>query len=89
MHKPCNTNIPMLPLNAYEEENELKFYINDTGLLMAMFGFATKQALLNGRLVVVSVMLSCDVIAVEVVDASSLLVVVTFEVVVVLVVVIG
>ena len=25
-------------------------YINDTGLLMAMFGFATKQALLNGKL---------------------------------------
>lgn len=47
----CNTSNPMLPLKAYEKENEFKLYINDTGLLMAMFGFATKQALLNGKLV--------------------------------------
>lgn len=47
----CNTSTPMLPLKAYEKENEFKLYINDTGLLMAMFGFATKQALLNGKLV--------------------------------------
>lgn len=47
----CNTNTPILPLKAYEKENEFKLYINDTGLLMAMFGFATKQALLNGKLV--------------------------------------
>lgn len=47
----CNTSTPMLPLKAYERENEFKLYINDTGLLMAMFGFATKQALLNGKLV--------------------------------------
>lgn len=46
----CNSSIPMLPLKAYEKENEFKLYINDTGLLMAMFGFATKQALLNGKL---------------------------------------
>ncbi|MBR6669796.1 MAG: ATP-binding protein [Ruminococcus sp.] len=46
----CNSNMPMLPLKAYEKENEFKLYINDTGLLMAMFGFATKQALLNGKL---------------------------------------
>lgn len=46
----CNTSTPMLPLNAYEKENEFKLYINDTGLLLALFGFATKQALLNGKL---------------------------------------
>ncbi len=46
----CNSSMPMLPLKAYEKENEFKLYINDTGLLMAMFGFATKQALLNGKL---------------------------------------
>ena len=46
----CNTSTPILPLNAYEKENEFKLYINDTGLLMALFGFATKQALLNGKL---------------------------------------
>lgn len=45
-----NTTTPMLPLNAYEKDNEFKLYINDTGLLLAMFGFATKQALLNGNL---------------------------------------
>ena len=46
----CNSSMPILPLKAYEKENEFKLYINDTGLLMAMFGFATKQALLNGKL---------------------------------------
>ncbi len=46
----CNTSTPMLPLNAYEKDNEFKLYINDTGLLLALFGFATKQALLNGNL---------------------------------------
>lgn len=45
-----NTTIPLLPLNAYEKENEFKLYIADTGLLLALFGFATKQALLNGNL---------------------------------------
>ncbi|MCR4645492.1 MAG: DUF4143 domain-containing protein [Oscillospiraceae bacterium] len=35
---------------AYEKTNEFELYINDTGLLMALFGFATKQALLNGKL---------------------------------------
>lgn len=46
----CNTTTPELPLGAYEKENEFKIYMNDTGLLMALFGFATKQALLNGKL---------------------------------------
>ena len=46
----CNTTTPILPLKAYEKENEFKLYINDTGLLLALFGFATKQALLNGNL---------------------------------------
>lgn len=45
-----NTELPMLPLSAYEKENEFKLYINDTGLLLALMGFATKQALLNGKL---------------------------------------
>lgn len=45
-----NTTIPILPLKAYEKDNEFKLYIADTGLLLAMFGFATKQALLNGTL---------------------------------------
>ena len=45
-----NTTTPILPLNAYEKDNEFKLYITDTGLLLALFGFATKQALLNGNL---------------------------------------
>ncbi|MBP3338536.1 MAG: ATP-binding protein [Lachnospiraceae bacterium] len=50
VHICHNTSIPLLPLNAYEKGNEFKLYLNDTGLLMALFGFATKQALLNGNL---------------------------------------
>lgn len=46
----CNTNMPVLPLKAYEKENEFKLYINDTGLLMALYGFSAKQAFLNGKL---------------------------------------
>ena len=45
-----NTTIPLLPLKAYEKENEFKLYIADTGLLLALFGFSTKQALLNDTL---------------------------------------
>ncbi len=50
VHACHNASIPMLPLNAYEKEGEFKLYLNDTGLLMALYGFATKQALLNGNL---------------------------------------
>ena len=45
-----NTSLPILPLKAYEKDGEFKLYIADTGLLLALFGFATKQALLNGTL---------------------------------------
>lgn len=45
-----NTSTPQLPLKAYEKDNEFKVYMNDTGLLMALYGFATKQALLNNKL---------------------------------------
>lgn len=45
-----NTTTPQLPLKAYEKDNEFKVYMNDTGLLMALYGFATKQALLNNKL---------------------------------------
>lgn len=49
-HICYNTTTPLLPLKVYEKSNEFKLYIADTGLLLAMFGFATKQALLNGTL---------------------------------------
>jgi len=45
-----NLALPELPLKTYEKESEFKLYINDTGLLLALYGFATKQALLNGKL---------------------------------------
>lgn len=45
-----NVTTPYLPLKAYEKDNEFKLYINDTGLLLAMFGFETKRAFLNNQL---------------------------------------
>ena len=45
-----NTCNPCLPLRYNEKENEFKLYINDTGLLMALFGFDTKLAVLNNTL---------------------------------------
>ena len=45
-----NVSVPELPVKAYEKENEFKLYINDTGLLMALYGFETKKTLLNGTL---------------------------------------
>ena len=36
-----------LPLMANTNENQFKLYINDTGLLCAMYGFETKRAVLN------------------------------------------
>ncbi len=45
-----NTTTALLPLKAYEKDNEFKLYIADTGLLLSMFGFETKKALLNGNL---------------------------------------
>lgn len=46
----CNLSLPELPLNSYEKDNEFKLYLNDTGLLLALYGFATKNALLTGTL---------------------------------------
>lgn len=46
-----NLRIPQLPLRYNEKENEFKIYLNDTGLLMALFGFETKLAVLNNTLV--------------------------------------
>ena len=45
-----NLTDPALPLRYNEKENEFKVYINDTGLLMALFGKETKLALLNNTL---------------------------------------
>ena len=45
-----NLRLPELPLRYNEKENEFKIYINDTGLLMSLFGFNTKLAILNNSL---------------------------------------
>lgn len=45
-----NLCTPILPLRYNEKENEFKLYINDTGLLMALFGYNTKLAILNHTL---------------------------------------
>ena len=45
---PCyNIHEPYLPLMANADENQFKLYINDTGLLCAMYGFETKKAVLE------------------------------------------
>ena len=41
---------PILPLKFNDKENEFKVYLHDTGLLLAMYGFTTKKALLNNTL---------------------------------------
>ena len=45
-----NVYEPYLPLAANEKENEFKLYLNDSGLLMAKYGFQTKLALLQNTL---------------------------------------
>lgn len=45
-----NVTEPYLPLMANEKESEFKLYVNDIGLLCAMYGFDTKLAVLTGTL---------------------------------------
>lgn len=42
-----NVSEPLIPLLANEKEEQFKLYINDTGLLTAMYGRETKIAILN------------------------------------------
>jgi len=45
-----NVHQPVIPLIGNRNDSEFKAYINDTGLLMAMYGMETKLALLTGKL---------------------------------------
>lgn len=45
-----NVTNPEFPLIAYEEEDYFKAYLNDTGLLTAMYGFDMKSAILDKKL---------------------------------------
>lgn len=45
-----NLSLPDFPLNAYARPEYYKLYLNDTGLLTAMYGFDMKAAVLNQSL---------------------------------------
>lgn len=45
-----NVTTPEFPLVAYAEEDYFKAYVNDTGLLTAMYGFDMKDAILEKKL---------------------------------------
>ena len=48
---PCyNIHEPYIPLMANANNAQFKLYINDTGLLCALYGFETRRAILNGTL---------------------------------------
>lgn len=45
-----NVSTPQFPLKAYEKEDYYKIYMNDIGLLVAMYGFDMKLSILNNTL---------------------------------------
>ncbi len=42
-----NVSEPLIPLMVNEKEEQFKLYLNDTGLLTALYGFETKKAIIN------------------------------------------
>lgn len=50
VHACYNIHNPQIPLMANAKEEQFKLYINDTGLLCALYGFETKRAILNNTL---------------------------------------
>lgn len=50
VHVCYNICEPYLPLMANAVEEQFKLYVNDTGLLCAMYGFETKKAILTNTL---------------------------------------
>ena len=48
---PCRAvSTPQFPLAAYEDEGRFRLYANDTGLLMAMYGYEMKAAVIENTL---------------------------------------
>lgn len=45
-----NVSTPQFPLVAYEKPEQFKIYLNDIGLLVSMYGFEMKQAILTDTL---------------------------------------
>ena len=50
VHRCLNVSTPTFPLRAYEREDYFKLYVSDTGLLVAMFGYEMKRAVLDKAL---------------------------------------
>lgn len=49
---PCyNVHEPYIPLLANSNEEQFKLYLNDTGLLCAIYGFEVKKAILNNTII--------------------------------------
>lgn len=46
-----NVSLPILPLEAYSKEDCFKIYLSDIGLLVSMYGFDTKTAILDNSLI--------------------------------------
>jgi len=42
-----NVSVPSFPLAAYERDDQYKIYLNDIGLLVAMYGFEIKNEIIN------------------------------------------
>jgi len=45
-----NVTTPEFPLVAYEKEDQYKLYLSDIGLLVAMYGFEMKKAIIDDTL---------------------------------------
>lgn len=50
VNKCLNVNEAYIPLLAYEMDDQFKLYLNDTGLLLYLYGPETKLAILNNTL---------------------------------------
>lgn len=48
--KVNNLSVPLMPLAAYEKEEDFKIYVSDIGLLTSMFGYPIQTALYNNTL---------------------------------------
>lgn len=50
VHICYNNKKPYIPLLGNSSDEQFKLYINDTGLLLAMYGFETKRSVLNNSI---------------------------------------
>lgn len=50
IYKCTNVSTPLFPLIAYEKSNQYKIYLNDIGLLVSMYGYDIKAAILEDTL---------------------------------------